>query len=189
MPPFRLLCCFLFSSFDRPKRGQRLRLGRARKAFHSLVSLALVREASKRTKPVLAPSYTCKGGQVGAYGTFCISLVSFFVIASFKFQARKHAFALWLWLPPNGGGALLWANAQPTHLRPSGFALRPKLLSPHIRNGLNSTTTIIKYHFKLHLKRYFFFTNTPILLRNNSILTPKKLRKTCIIIIILYICT
>ena len=34
----------------------------------------------------------------------------------------------------------------------------------------------------------FFFTNTPILLRNNSILTPKKSRKTCIIKIILYIC-
>ena len=34
----------------------------------------------------------------------------------------------------------------------------------------------------------FFFTNNTIQLHYNSVLTPKKSRKTCIIKIILYIC-
>ena len=64
----------------------------------------------------------------------------------------------------SGGGALLWADAQPSHLRPSGFALRPKLFCPHIRNGQKCTTTRIKYCFKFHLKQYFIC----LLLQYNS---------------------
>ena len=97
-------------------RGQRHRLGRVLgKAFRSLVSIAREPVAPKAQSPYLPAVFPRKGGQVGACGSFIISLVSFFVIASKKFQARNLCFAFRLWFSPNGELALLLAKLAPTH--------------------------------------------------------------------------
>ena len=118
-------------------RGQRHRLGRVLgKAFRSLVSIAREPVAPKAQSPYLPTVFPRKGGQVGALGKYIISLVSFFVVASFKFQARNLCFAFRLWCQPNGWGALLLAKLAPTHFG-ARFARPIKLRSRFARPIFN----------------------------------------------------
>ena len=81
-------------------RGQRQRLGRVLgKAFRSLVSIAREPVAAKAQSPYLPAVFPCKGGQVGAYGKYIISLVSFVVKASYKFQARNLCYRFSVMVP------------------------------------------------------------------------------------------
>ena len=119
--PLLVSCSFCFGALGGNGCGSPL-LGLA---FRSLVSLGsgLSWPLFAIARAVLVP-FPCMGGQVGAYGSFCISLVSFFVIASFKFQARNLCFrfsvvvlAFWLVGSPWG-----FAHLPTFGLRASPFA-------------------------------------------------------------------
>ena len=111
MPPRALLCWYLYRTRVGALGGNGSGFARAIKGFPFFGSFrAKKRLAAKAQCPYLLSLFPCKGGQVGAYGSFCISLVSFFVIASYKFQARNLCFAFRLWCQPDGWGALLLAS-------------------------------------------------------------------------------
>ena len=92
-PPFGSFVVF----FNRPLKGRKGGNGsgfaRAIKGFPFFGFFrAKKRLAAKAQCPYLLSLFPCKGGQVGAYGSFFISLVSFIEFGSFKFQARKLCF-------------------------------------------------------------------------------------------------
>lgn len=127
--PLLVSCSFCFGALGGNGCGSPV-LGLA---FRSLVPLGsgLSWPLFALARAVLVP-FPCKGGQVGALGKYIISLVSFFVVASFKFQARNLCFAFRLWCQPNGWGALLLAKLAPTHFG-ARFA-RPIKLSVSLRS-------------------------------------------------------
>ena len=128
MPPRALLCCMLYRTRVGALGGNGSGFARAIKGFPFFGFFrAKKRLAAKAQCPYLLSLFPCKGGQVGACGSFIISLVSFFVIASKKFQARNLCFAFRLWCQPNGWGALLLAKLAPTHFG-ARFARPIKLL-------------------------------------------------------------
>ena len=107
MPPFRHLCCFLLSSLIGRKGGNGSGFARAIKGFPFFGSFrAKKRLAAKAQCPYLLSLFPCKGGQVVAFGSFFISLVSFVVIASFMFQARKLCFRFVVVAPAFQSGGL-----------------------------------------------------------------------------------
>ena len=92
-PPFGSFVVYFNRRLHRRKGGNGCGFARSIKGFPFFGSFrAKKRLAAKAQCPYLLSLFPCKGGQVGAFGSFCISLVSFFVIAFFKFQARKLCF-------------------------------------------------------------------------------------------------
>ena len=93
MPPRALLCCYVYRTRVGALGGNGSGFARAIKGFPFFGFFrAKKRLAAKAQCPYLLSLFPCKGGQVGAYGSFFISLVSFIEFGSFKFQARKQCF-------------------------------------------------------------------------------------------------
>ena len=103
MPPRPLLCWFLIPVSMAGSGATAAARARSWKGFPFFGFYRPSTGGGQSSKPLLASVFPCKGGQVGALGKYIISLVSFFVIASKKFQARNLCFAFRLWCPPNGG--------------------------------------------------------------------------------------
>ena len=90
MPPRALLCCYVYRTRVGALGGNGSGFARAIKGFPFFGFFrAKKRLAAKAQCPYLLSLFPCKGGQVGAYGSFFIPLVSFVVKASYKFQARN----------------------------------------------------------------------------------------------------
>jgi hypothetical protein len=87
-----------------------------------------------------------------------------FFFRRWKIEVSSPEFMLKLFgygFRPSVGGALHWANAQPTHIRATGYALRPMINFFSI-NQKKKIKPPNKIMLQIPFKALFYFVRSPI---------------------------